>query len=38
MDSVARGLVIYLFLLLVFRLSGKRTLAQATLRAVRGGP
>jgi uncharacterized membrane protein YcaP (DUF421 family) len=30
MDSVVRGLVIYLFLLLVFRLSGKRTLAQAT--------
>ena len=30
MDSVVRGLVIYLFLLVVFRLSGKRTLAQAT--------
>lgn len=30
MDSVIRGLVIYLFLLLVFRISGKRSLAQTT--------
>jgi uncharacterized membrane protein YcaP (DUF421 family) len=30
MDSVIRGLVVYLFLLVIFRLSGKRTLAQAT--------
>ena len=30
MDSVVRGLVVYLFLLLIFRLAGKRTLAQAT--------
>ena len=30
MDSVVRGLVVYLFLLVIFRLSGKRTLAQAT--------
>lgn len=30
MDSIARGLAVYLFLLLVFRLSGKRTLAQTT--------
>lgn len=30
MESIARGFVMYLFLLVVFRLSGKRTLSQAT--------
>lgn len=30
MNPVFRGLIVYLFLLLVFRLSGKRTLAQTT--------
>jgi uncharacterized membrane protein YcaP (DUF421 family) len=30
MNPVIRGLIIYLFLMLVFRLSGKRTLAQTT--------
>lgn len=30
MGSIARGFTMYLFLLLIFRLSGKRTLAQAT--------
>jgi uncharacterized membrane protein YcaP (DUF421 family) len=30
MESVLRGLVIYFFLLLVFRVSGRRTLSQAT--------
>lgn len=30
MESVVRGLVVYAFLLIVFRLAGKRTLAQAT--------
>lgn len=30
MDSIARALVVYFFLLLVFRLSGKRTMAQTT--------
>lgn len=30
MNPVVRGIVIYLFLMLVFRLSGKRTLAQTT--------
>lgn len=30
MDSVLRGLAIYLFLLLVFRVAGKRSLAQIT--------
>ena len=30
MESVARGLAVYLFLLVVFRIAGKRTLAQAT--------
>ncbi|HWP42191.1 MAG TPA: YetF domain-containing protein [Blastocatellia bacterium] len=30
MDSVIRGLIVYFFLLLMFRLSGKRTLAQTT--------
>jgi uncharacterized membrane protein YcaP (DUF421 family) len=30
MDSVIRGLLTYLFLLLVFRISGKRTLSEAT--------
>ena len=28
MDSVVRGLVVYLFLLIVFRIAGKRTLAE----------
>lgn len=30
MESVLRGLLVYSFLLLVFRLSGKRTLSQST--------
>jgi uncharacterized membrane protein YcaP (DUF421 family) len=30
MESVIRGLIVYSFLLLVFRLAGKRTLAQST--------
>ena len=30
MDSVLRGLAIYFFLLLVFRISGRRTLSKAT--------
>lgn len=30
MDTVLRGLAIYVFLLLVFRVAGKRTLAQVT--------
>lgn len=30
MESIVRALVVYLFLLLVFRLSGKRTLSEAT--------
>jgi uncharacterized membrane protein YcaP (DUF421 family) len=30
MDSVLRGLVIYFLLLIVFRISGRRTLSQAT--------
>ena len=30
MDSVLRGLLVYFFLLIVFRISGKRTLSQAT--------
>ncbi|MDQ3686673.1 MAG: DUF421 domain-containing protein [Acidobacteriota bacterium] len=30
MDAVLRGLAIYVFLLIVFRISGKRTLAQVT--------
>lgn len=30
MESVVRGIVIYLFLLLIFRLSGKRTLAETS--------
>ena len=30
MESVLRGLIVYLFLLLVFRISGKRTLSQTT--------
>jgi uncharacterized membrane protein YcaP (DUF421 family) len=30
MDSVLRGLTIYFFLLLVFRISGRRTLSQST--------
>jgi uncharacterized membrane protein YcaP (DUF421 family) len=30
MESVIRAVVVYLFLLLVFRLSGKRTLSEAT--------
>jgi uncharacterized membrane protein YcaP (DUF421 family) len=31
MDSVLRGLIVYAALLLIFRLSGKRTLAQTTV-------
>ena len=30
MDSVLRGLLVYFFLLVVFRISGKRTLSQTT--------
>jgi uncharacterized membrane protein YcaP (DUF421 family) len=30
MESVIRGLIVYLFLMIVFRLSGKRTLSEAT--------
>jgi uncharacterized membrane protein YcaP (DUF421 family) len=30
MDSVIRGVAVYLFLMIIFRLSGKRTLYQAT--------
>src|SRR5688572_3868525 len=30
MDSVLRGLIVYFFLLVVFRLSGKQTLSQTT--------
>lgn len=30
MESVIRGLIVYVFLLIVFRISGKRTLSQAT--------
>jgi uncharacterized membrane protein YcaP (DUF421 family) len=30
MDSVIRGLIVYFFLLVVFRISGKQTLSQAT--------
>jgi uncharacterized membrane protein YcaP (DUF421 family) len=30
MDSVIRGAIVYLFLLIVFRISGKRTLSEAT--------
>jgi uncharacterized membrane protein YcaP (DUF421 family) len=30
MDSIIRGTVVYLFLMLIFRLSGKRTLSQVT--------
>ncbi len=30
MDSVIRGVIVYVVLLLVFRISGKRTLAQST--------
>jgi uncharacterized membrane protein YcaP (DUF421 family) len=30
MDSVLRGLAVYLFLLVIFRVSGKRSLSQAT--------
>ena len=30
MESVIRGLVMYVFLLIVFRISGKRTLSEAT--------
>jgi uncharacterized membrane protein YcaP (DUF421 family) len=30
MESVVRGLIVYVFLLVVFRLSGKRTLSEAT--------
>lgn len=31
MDAVLRGATMYLFLLLVFRLAGRRTLAQTTV-------
>jgi uncharacterized membrane protein YcaP (DUF421 family) len=30
MESVIRGLIVYVFLLVVFRISGKRTLSEAT--------
>src|SRR5688572_33196217 len=30
MEPVARGLIVYAFLLLVFRIAGKRTLSEAT--------
>ena len=30
MDAVLRGIIVYLFLLLVFRLSGRRTLSETT--------
>jgi len=30
MESVIRGVIVYIFLLIVFRLAGKRTLAQAS--------
>lgn len=30
MNAITRGLLVYLFLLVVFRISGKRTLSQAT--------
>ncbi|MBD0373739.1 MAG: DUF421 domain-containing protein [Pyrinomonadaceae bacterium] len=30
MDSVIRGLVVYFFLLVIFRISGKRTISEAT--------
>jgi len=30
MDSVIRGAIVYLFLLIIFRISGKRTMAQVT--------
>lgn len=30
MDSILRGIIVYLFLLLIFRISGKRTLSQTT--------
>jgi uncharacterized membrane protein YcaP (DUF421 family) len=30
MESVIRGVIVYVFLLLVFRISGKRTLSEAT--------
>ena len=30
MDAIGRGLVVYVFLLIIFRLAGKRTLAQIT--------
>src|SRR6186997_784732 len=30
MESVVRGLVVYFFLLIVFRIAGKRTLSEAT--------
>ncbi|WP_242928333.1 DUF421 domain-containing protein [Pontibacter vulgaris] len=31
MDSVIRGVIVYFFLLLIFRISGKRTLSEATV-------
>jgi uncharacterized membrane protein YcaP (DUF421 family) len=30
MDSIVRGVIVYLFLLVVFRIAGKRTLSEAT--------
>ena len=30
MDAIMRGLMVYLFLLVIFRISGKRTLSQVT--------
>ncbi len=30
MESVIRGLIVYFFLLLVFRVAGRRTLSEAT--------
>jgi uncharacterized membrane protein YcaP (DUF421 family) len=30
MDSILRGVIVYLFLLIVFRIAGKRTLSEAT--------
>jgi len=30
MDSIIRGFIVYFFLLIIFRISGKRTLAEAT--------
>ena len=30
MDSIIRGLLVYLFVFVIFRVAGKRTLAEAT--------